>query len=66
MACVNGLLINKKDGGEFKKRYHKELEDKRKPLEQLKTKNKKGVVILLYAAKDEIRNNAVVLKDILR
>jgi len=50
---------------EFKKRYLKELKDKKELMEQLKTMDKKGVVTLLYAAKDEARNNAVVLKDLL-
>jgi len=50
---------------EFKKRYFKELKEKKEPVEQLKTMNKKGVVTLLYTAKDEARNNAVVLKDLL-
>ena len=50
----------------FKKKYRKELDGKKELVEQLKTMNKKGVVTLLYAAKDETRNNAVVLKDMLR
>ena len=50
---------------EFKKRYLKELKGKKELLEQLKTMDKKGVVTLLYAARDEVRNNAVVLKKLL-
>ncbi|MDD5465957.1 MAG: DUF488 domain-containing protein [Candidatus Omnitrophica bacterium] len=50
---------------EFEKKYRKELGDKKEPAEQLKTMDKKGVVTLLYAAKDETRNNAVILKDLL-
>jgi uncharacterized protein YeaO (DUF488 family) len=50
---------------EFKKRYLKELKDKKELVEQLKTIDKKGAVTLLYAAKDEVRNNAVILKELL-
>lgn len=50
---------------EFKKRYLKELEYKKELVEQLKTMDKKGIATLLYAAKDEARNNAVVLKNLL-
>jgi len=51
---------------EFKKRYLKELKDKKELIGQLKTAKKKGTVTLLFAAKDIERNNAVVLKDMLR
>ncbi len=47
---------------EFQKRYLEELKGKKGPLEQLLALSKKGPVTLLYAAKDEDRNNAVVLK----
>jgi uncharacterized protein YeaO (DUF488 family) len=50
---------------EFKKRYLKELEDKKELIEQLKTINKKRDITLLYAAKDEDKNNAVVIRDLL-
>lgn len=50
---------------EFKKRYSKELEGKKNFLEQLKKMQKEGVVTLLFGAKDESRNNAAVLKELL-
>ncbi len=50
---------------EFKKRYREELAEKKELVEQLKTMDNKGTVTLLYAAKDEARNNAVVLKGLL-
>ncbi|MDD2657833.1 MAG: DUF488 family protein [Candidatus Pacebacteria bacterium] len=50
---------------EFKKRYLKELKEKKELVEQLKAMDKNGVVTLLYAAKDEVRNNAVVIKKLL-
>lgn len=49
---------------EFKRRYKEELKDKREIIERLKTEAKKGMVTLLYAAKDEEHNNAVVLKEV--
>ncbi|MDD5655549.1 MAG: DUF488 domain-containing protein [Candidatus Omnitrophica bacterium] len=51
---------------EFKKKYLKELEDKEQIIKQLRTIKKKGAITLLFAAKDTERNNAVVLKDMLK
>lgn len=50
--------------GEFKNRYLKELKDKKELVEQIKVMNKKDTVTLLYAAKDEARNNAIILKGL--
>lgn len=50
---------------EFKKRYEKELKNKSSILEKIRHEAKTGVVTLLYSAKDEEHNNAVVLKEIL-
>ena len=51
---------------EFKKRYFEELRGKRELLEKIKELEKeKGVVTLLYAAKDKELNNAQVLKEFL-
>ena len=50
---------------EFKSRYMKELKDKNELLKQLIDLGKKGKVTLLYAAKDEARNNGQVLLEIL-
>lgn len=46
---------------EFKARYLKELKNKRELIKELKMLSKNKVVTLLYAAKDEKRNNAQVL-----
>jgi len=50
---------------EFKLMYMKELRDKNKKsqLEKLVQECSRGKVTLLYAAKDEQHNNAVVLKE---
>lgn len=50
---------------EFKSRYMKELKEKNELLKQLIDLGKNKKVTLLYAAKDEERNNAQVLLDIL-
>lgn len=49
----------------FKKRYKKELSDCEDKLEGLVEKSKSKKVTLLYGAKDEEHNQAVVLKEIL-
>ncbi len=51
---------------EFKSRYRKELKEKNEFLKQLIDLGKNKKVTLLYAAKDEERNNAQVLLDILK
>jgi len=51
---------------EFKKKYLEELKNKKPLIEQLRTSKKKGAITILFAAKDTERNNAVVLKDMLR
>ncbi|WP_261131263.1 DUF488 domain-containing protein [Bacillus sp. Marseille-Q3570] len=53
---------------EFKEKYEKELdndEEKQKAVEKLRSFMKDGKVTLLYAAKDQKHNHAVVLKDYL-
>lgn len=50
---------------EFKKRYREELESHKEELNRLYTLAKSNTVTLLYAAKNEKINNAVVLKEIL-
>lgn len=48
----------------FKAKYKKELREKTDLINQIKTLQKqKGLVTLLYSAKDEEHNNAVVLKS---
>ncbi|MBU6391828.1 MAG: DUF488 family protein [Planctomycetota bacterium] len=51
---------------EFKSRYMKELKDKNELLKQLIDLGKNQKVTLLYAAKDEARNNAQVLLEVLK
>lgn len=50
---------------EFKKRYLKELKDKKEIIGQIKENAKNGTVTLVYSAKDEEHNQAVVLKEFL-
>lgn len=50
---------------EFTKRYKKELEDHKEELDKLKELAKTKKVTLLYAAKDDEHNNAVVIKEML-
>ena len=48
---------------EFKSRYFKELDEKKELVELIIEKASRGVVTLLYGAKDERFNNAVALKE---
>ncbi|GJQ60679.1 MAG: DUF488 family protein [Candidatus Scalindua sp. AMX11] len=50
---------------EFKNRYHMELKEKKGLLKQLMDLEKDKKVTLLYAAKDEKRNNAQALLEAL-
>lgn len=50
---------------EFKKRYKKELDDREELLKQLVKKSLKQKLTLLYGAKDEEHNQAIVIKNIL-
>src|SRR5699024_8236365 len=49
----------------FKKRYKKELEAHEDTLKELAEKSTKKKLTLLYGAKDEKHNQAVVLKEVL-
>ena len=49
----------------FRRRYHAELNAKQELVAELKGRAKKGTVTLLYSAKDEERNQAVVLRSYL-
>ncbi len=52
---------------EFKKKYKEELKGKKHLIEQIKELEKKHKTItLIYSAKDEKRNNAVVLLENLK
>ena len=50
---------------EFRERYRRELDAKAELLDQLRGLTKKGTVTLLFAAKDEEHNNAIVLKEMI-
>lgn len=50
---------------EFRKRYENELTSKDEPVEKLINIAKNQNVTLLYAAKNEIHNHAIVLKEFL-
>lgn len=51
---------------EFRARYKAELAEKEDPINFLREKDKEGIVTLIYAAKDEEHNSAVVLKEFLK
>ena len=48
---------------EFKKRYHQELKNNKEQLSILNEELKKRVITLVYGAKDEQHNEALVLKE---
>ncbi|KXF75198.1 hypothetical protein ATN84_21275 [Paramesorhizobium deserti] len=50
---------------EFRRRYEIELEERRNDLDTLRERGGAGCVTLLYGAKDEQHNQAVVLKAFL-
>ncbi len=50
---------------QFQKRYWKELEGNEKAVQLLEEKGKQGTVTLVYAARDEEHNGALVLKQFL-
>ena len=50
---------------QFQSRYRKELREKRDDLKSLRQKSKERTVTLLYGARDEEHNEAIVLKKVL-
>ena len=50
---------------EFRKRYKAELIEQSEALAELRSFARKGPITLLFAAHDELRNNAVVLDELL-
>lgn len=50
---------------EFRRRYENELRARPEPVERLLSLTREGPLTLLFAARDEAHNNAVVLKDVL-
>ena len=51
---------------QFQERYRQELREKKDAVRLLKQKAKEGTVTLVYAARDEEHNGALVLKRILQ
>jgi uncharacterized protein YeaO (DUF488 family) len=52
---------------EFRNKYLGELEDKKELIDRLKIMEKfNGTLTLIYSAKDEEHNNAVVLRELLK
>jgi len=49
----------------FKTKYSRELEQKMHLIDELRSLSKRGTVTIVYSAKDELHNQAVVLKEIL-
>ena len=52
--------------GQFQERYRRELREKKDAVRLLKQKAKEGTVTLVYAARDEEHNGALVLKGFLQ
>lgn len=50
---------------EFRRRYLAEIREHRQEFEALRTLTQEGPVTLVYAARDETHNDAVVLREIL-
>jgi len=50
---------------EFRRRYSAEIGTQRDALDRLRALAREGVVTLVYAARDEAHNDAVVLRDVL-
>jgi uncharacterized protein YeaO (DUF488 family) len=50
---------------EFRRRYRAELEARPEPLEELRRAAEAGRVTLVYAARDEAHNHAVLLRELL-
>lgn len=50
---------------EFRRRYVEEIEEHREEFDRLRNLALKGPVILVYAAHDEMHNDAVVLRELL-
>jgi uncharacterized protein YeaO (DUF488 family) len=51
---------------DFRRRYHKELGERRTALASLRRRAREGPLTLVYAAKDTDHNDAVVLAEVLR
>jgi uncharacterized protein YeaO (DUF488 family) len=51
---------------EFRRRYIEELRQQRRPLTDLRRRARKGTLTLVYSARDNEHNDAVVLAEVLR
>jgi uncharacterized protein YeaO (DUF488 family) len=51
--------------GEFRRRYRAELSHNTAPVNELRAMAQKGRLTLVYAARDELHNEAVMLRDVL-
>jgi hypothetical protein len=61
----SGSLTTRPKWKAFQARYRKELRDKTDALRLLKEKSQRRTVTLLYGARDEKHNEAMVLKSVL-
>ncbi|MCL5024252.1 MAG: DUF488 domain-containing protein [Nitrospirae bacterium] len=50
---------------EFRSRYKAEMKTRKDFIEKLRDYSEKGTVTLLYSAKDEEHNNALVIKEVI-
>jgi len=50
---------------EFRRRYRRELKEHHKELNELRGLARHGAITLVYAARDQAHNEAVVLRDLL-
>lgn len=50
---------------EFRRRYGRELKEHQKELNELRGLARHGAITLVYAARDQAHNEAVVLRDLL-
>ena len=50
---------------EFRRRYRAELKQSAGPVRQLRRQARSGPITLVYSAKDEIHNDAVVLRNVI-
>jgi len=51
--------------GEFRRRYRRELDHHPKEIGELQTLARRSPITLIFAARDELHNEAVVLRDFL-
>ena len=51
---------------EFERRYRAELTAREEKLDELRRRAREGALTLVYGARDEVHNDAVVLAELLR